>query len=100
MSKYFLILCRCIFLSPCQNFVLSVFLSLSVFFSLTLSLTHTYMHTQDVYSVNKNNLFKNESKMHYLELVYCKNYLNLRKISILKLFKMAANQMEWSSFEQ
>ena len=30
--------------------------------------------------------------MHYLKLVYNKKYFNLKKIFILKLFKMAANQ--------
>ena len=30
--------------------------------------------------------------LHCLELVYRENYLNLAKISVLRLFKMAANQ--------
>ena len=34
--------------------------------------------------------------LHYLELNYNKNYSNMTKISILKLFKMAANQTDCS----
>ena len=35
-----------------------------------------------------------------MELFYCKNYFNLRKIFDFRLFKMAANQTDRSSLEQ
>ena len=38
--------------------------------------------------------------MHCLELVYCKNYFNLIKIFVLRLFKMVVNQTECSRLEQ
>ena len=34
--------------------------------------------------------------MHSLELVYSKNYFNLAKIFVLRLFKMLANQTDYS----
>ena len=38
--------------------------------------------------------------LHGLELIYGKNYLNLAKIFVMRLFKMAASQRESSSLEQ
>ena len=38
--------------------------------------------------------------MHCLELIYSKNYSNLTKIFLLKLFKIVANQRERSRYEQ
>ena len=38
--------------------------------------------------------------LHCLELVYSKDYLNLAKIFVLRLFKMAANQAGSSRLEQ
>ena len=38
--------------------------------------------------------------MHFLELVYSKNYFNLAKVFVLRLIKMAKNQTECSRLDQ
>ena len=44
--------------------------------------------------------YKNVNCAHFLELVYCKNYFNLPKLFLLRLFKMVENITECSRFEQ
>ena len=62
---------------------------------------YIYIYTGD-HLINKGNFLKkdtnikkiffHECKLDYFEGIYTKNYFNLTKIFLLKLFKMAANQ--------
>ena len=69
--------------------------------------THThiyiYIYTRIITSVRKilfSEFFPQRQTLHYLVLIFSKEYCNIAKIFVLRLFKMAENQTKCSRLEQ